>query len=882
MMLRITSFICFTFLSLFALTASALQKGRTLVSLNDQWAFHKEGGPSQLVNLPHTWNAADVMDDVPGYYRGVGIYTRQLKSDASWKGKKLFLIFNGVAQECEVLINGKSAGAHFGSYNRFIVPISGLLNFKDDKLAVRVTNRFNENIPPLTADFTFFGGIYRNVDLLITEQVHFSQNQDGSSGLFVSTPGVSTKAGKVSVQGFLDNQSPALRALKIRTVIADAKGEVLSTTERSITLKSGESRAVDLALKDIKNPKLWSPDHPYLYRVISRIIDARNGEVLDELSSPLGMRWFRFDAQQGFYLNGKSLKLIGTSRHQDYEHLGNALPDALHIRDVELLKEMGGNFLRVAHYPQDRSILEACDRLGILASVEIPVVNTITETAEFTRNCLQMQTEMIRQHFNHPSVIIWAYMNEVLLRPKFTNDKARQQIYFVHIRELAEKLESLTRKLDPARYTLLVNHGAWDLYNKVGLTKIPMIVGWNLYSGWYSGNITDFDRFLDRHRRELPDKPMMVTEYGADADPRISSFTPERFDKSVEYALGYHQHYLNAMLARPFVAGAVAWNLADFSSETRAESMPHINNKGLLTIGRKAKDTYFLYQAYLSRTPYLKLLGTMWNNRFGVEDSSRREVSVRLVQVATNLDSARLFLNGLPLGQSMAMDHLISWQVPFVKGRNKLSVVSGEVRDEMEVSFQLQPYDFTSGSLIFQDMNVLLGARRYYHDPELNQLWIPEQPYRKNSWGYIGGEVYKGNNNREPYGSDKDILGSENDPVYQTQRQGLKSFRFDAPDGEYEICLHFAELVGGAKKEALAYNLTNNDLTEVSGRREFDVSINGKVFLCGFDLAREHGYASAVEKKTRISVNGGLGIEVAFRPIAGMPVLNAIQIRKIY
>jgi len=862
------------------LTIDLSVHAQTNISINDGWAFQKENGVKERVTLPHTWNAIDVLDDEPGYYRGIGIYKRRLKLDESVKGKKVFLIFNGVAQEAEVLVNGKSAGKHVGSYTKFIVPIADFLNYKNDTIEVIANNRFNEDIPPLTADFTFFGGIYRNVSLLITDAVHFSKDDNASSGVYITTPAVSAASASVQVRSLIDNSSSLTKKIQVQTSLVNAAGKSIASQISAITVVSGEHKVLLQNFKIIKQPELWSTERPYLYRVISKILDVKTKTLLDEVSNPLGFRWFKFDAGKGFFLNDKPLKIIGASRHQDYENLGNAVPDALQIKDVELLKQMGGNFLRVAHYPQDPMILEACDRLGIIASVEIPVVNTITETEGFTNNCLNMQKEMIRQNFNHPSIVVWAYMNEILLRPKFANDKPRQQVYYDHIRDLAQKLEDLTRKEDPSRYTMLVNHGAWDIYNKVGLTKIPMIVGWNLYSGWYSGVPADFAKFLDRHHKELPNIPFMVTEYGADADPRIRSFQPVRFDKSVEYAVKFHQTYLNTMLERPFVAGGMAWNLADFNSETREETMPHINNKGLLNINREPKDTYFLYQAYLSDKPYLKITSAQWKNRVGNADSAAL-VSTQNIQVATNQKSAELFLNGKSLGIKQAVDHVCDWQVPFANGKNQLKVVSGEIIDNADIFFQVQPFRFVD-NIPFKNINILLGSKRFYIDEKQQQLWLPEQPYKFGAWGWIGGEPYKGTNNRILYGSDKNILETNNDPVYQTQRVGIRQFKFDVPDGEYELTLHFAELVGGDAKEALAYNLDNNHKKEVVEQRIFDVSINGSPFMQKLNLAADFGYTKAVQKKTRLTILNGKGITIEFSAIEGKPVLNAIQLRKIY
>jgi len=869
----------------------AQNKSAKLISLNEQWKFSKDQlagqAPSsnlswQSLSIPHTWNAEDVMDDEPGYYRGTGWYKRKLKLDANAKNKEVFLVFNGVNQEAEVYVNGKLAGSHIGGYTKFVVPVSRFLNYQNDEVQVKVTNRFNEDIAPLTADFTFFGGIYRNIDLLITEPVHFSKNDHGStSGVYLTTPHVSKETASVKVKSLIENASAKGIKIQVHTNLTDADGLVIAENSATLTVYAHQSKTFIQDIKQVRNPKLWSPENPYLYRVITRIIDVRTKNVLDQVSNPLGFRWFEFNAEKGFFLNGESLKLIGASRHQDYKSMGNAVPDALQIRDVELLKKMGGNFLRVSHYPQDPQILEACDRLGILASVEIPVVNTITESAAFTENCKNMQIEMIRQNFNHPSVVIWAYMNEILLRPKFTADKARQAVYFKHIAELAQTLDSLTRKEDPSRYTMIANHGSFDSYHKTGLTKIPMIVGWNLYAGWYSGNIDDFGKFLDRHHKELADKPMLVTEYGADADPRIRSFLPVRFDKSIEYAIRFNQVYLNDIISKPFVSGAMVWNLADFNSETREETMPHINNKGLLTLGREVKDIYLLYQAYLLKRPFLKIASASWTIRTGIADSAKM-FATQPVQVTTNLKTAEFFLNGKSLGLKDAVDHVCTWQVPFAGGLNKLKVTAGNNSDELEVDFKLQPFNFADPDIPFKDMNILLGAKRFYTDETEHQIWMPDQPYRKGGWGYIGGEAFKGTNNRMSYGSDKNILETDNDPVYQTQQEGIKQFKLDVPDGVYELTLHFAELTGGATKEALAYNLDNNHQKEDVKQRIFNIAINDEAFLENLNLAVDYGYTTAVKKKTRVIVQDGKGISLDFTIIKGLPVLNALQLRKIY
>ncbi|UEG55089.1 DUF4982 domain-containing protein [Mucilaginibacter daejeonensis] len=870
--------------------------GRQIIRFNDQWSFSKDPkgtasaqDQSSLnwtkVTLPHTWNDKDVMDDEPGYYRGIGWYKRTLVIPAAFKGKRIYLCFNGANQETEVYVNGSSAGMHIGGYTRFNVDISDLLKPGTDQvndIMVKVNNRHNDDIAPLSADFTFFGGIYRDVNLLAVEPVHFSTGDHGTDGVYVSTPIVSERSAQVRVKSVVENSSASYQKFSVSTVIYDATNKLITTQVQNVQLGAHQTKNFLQEIKPISDPHLWSPADPYLYRVLTTITDAKTKRIIDQVSNPLGFRWFRFDADKGFFLNGKPLKIMGASRHQDYEGLGNAVPTDLQVRDMQLLKDMGGNFVRIAHYPQDPVILRTCDRLGILASVEIPIVNAITESDAFTRNCTAMQVEMIRQNYNHPSVIIWGYMNEVLLRPKFGNDKARQEQYFGHIRQLAQTLDSLTRKEDPYRYTMIANHGDFDKYGHVGLTKIPMLVGWNLYQGWYSPDLKGFASFLDKHHRELKDKPLLITEYGADADPRIRSFSPVRFDKSIEYAIKYHQIYLNAMLERPFVSGGMAWNLADFNSEPREETMPHINNKGLLTIGRQPKDTYYLYQAYLLNKPFVKIASSSWAERSGVADSTGNTCT-QFVQVATNAKGVELFLNGQSLGVRPATDHISTWRVPFLNGDNRLRALDAATgqSDEVVIKFNLLP-TMPSVQNPINELNVLLGADRYYIDEHLKQTWVPDRPYQKGSWGYVGGELYKAGNNRTSYGTDKNIVDTFDDPIYQTQRVGISQYKLDVPDGEYELSLLFAELTGGDAKEALAYNLDNGQSKEQKASdRVFNVTVNGVPFLHNFNIAAEYGRTTPVDKTIRVLVVNGAGITIDLAPVKGKTILNALKLRRI-
>jgi beta-galactosidase len=884
----------FTFLLL--LGFSSIAQERVSLSINSNWNFYKGDlvYPALLkqkitwetVQVPHSWNKFDVNDDIPGYYRGAGWYTKKIHIPVAWKTRMLFLSFEGANQTTEVYVNGKKAGAHIGGYTGFNVNITPFVSFGEgsvNEITVKVDNSYQANIPPLTADFTFFGGLYRDVFLNAISKVHFNIDKHGGKGVFITTPLVTDEKATVAIKGSVSNNTKLNKDL-ILTATIKYQGTVIAEQQHKINLNN--TKEFEFGFEEIKKPKLWSPDIPNLYQVITTIRDAKSAELLDEISNPLGFRWFKFDAAKGFFLNGKPLKLIGASRHQDFKDMANAVSNDIAVNDVRLLKEMGGNFLRVAHYPQDPAILEACDRLGLLASVEIPIVNAITESETFANNCKNMQMEMIRQNFNRPSVIIWTYMNEVLLRPPFADDTVRREVYFKNVAKLAQEIENLTRAADPSRYTMIPNHGNFALYNRVGLTKIPMLVGWNLYQGWYSGQFSGFATFLDMHHRLLPDKPLLITEYGADADNRIHSDYPLRFDKSVEYAVDYHQFYLKSMLERPFVAAAMAWNLADFNSEERMETDPHINNKGLLTIDRKPKDTYYFYQANLLSKPFIKI-GLSGRKLLGGVATSENLFPQQL-KVYSNQSMVALIVNGKRIAKQSTTAGIANFMVDFKHGSNDIIALTDKggvsLQDQAQVTANLIPQKLNSKTLPFEGINISLGDQRYFSQDDVRQVWVPEQPYQPGSWGYIGGKVFKmADTSRLSLGSNKDILGTSLDPIYQTQRIGLKEFKFDVPDGKYEIVLHFAELLSTVQQKALAYDLgTKVMLKEVFNERLFNVALNGQTVINGLGKKNDLLPAQALTYTLAATAKGNLGIRLNFTALIGETILNGIQVRRIY
>lgn len=885
-------FVSITCLILIISHGRASAQARITQSINTGWKFYKGAANVstntaawEAVTIPHSWNTQDVNDEIPGYYRGPGWYFKKIFIPSDWSGKKVYLEFEGVNQYTEVYVNGEKAGSHVGGYSTFHLDITKLVKYERggiNELRIKVDNSYNDDIPPLTADFTFFGGIYRDIYLSAINSTHFSMDNYGSKGVFISTPEVSEKKAQVKVRGSLTGGST--RTVIITTTIKDQQGRFIA--EQQSEVKAGKAAAFEHNFSSIANPTLWSIEKPHLYSVTSTIKDAKTGITLDGLVQPLGFRWFKFDPDKGFFLNGKPVKLVGASRHQDFKDMGNALPDAMQVRDVKLLKEMGGNFLRIAHYPQDKSVLEACDRLGILTSVEIPIVNTITESEAFSDNSRNMQIEMIRQNFNHPSIVIWAYMNEVLLKPRFSDDKSRQELYFKSVARLAQELEDITRKEDPYRYTMIPNHGNFQLYHRVGLTKIPMLVGWNLYQGWYGGELSGFAEYLDMHHKELPDKPLLVTEYGSDADIRIHCDEPERFDKSVEYTLLYHQTYLKAMMDRPFVAAAIAWNLADFSSETRRETDPHTNNKGILTIDRTPKDTYYFYQANLIKRPFVKIGSAEQVIRSGIAGPDH--TLIQQIPVYSNQSSVALSVNGIDYGKQATTLGYAVFKVALTNGLNSVEARTFQndttYRDQLYLKAAVIPNHLKNSTPLFEEINVNLGDKRYFFDAKSQQVWLPEKEYTEGSWGFIGGKPFRLTDQaRQKLGSDIDVLGTELDPVYQTQRVGIEGFRFDVPDGSYELTFHFAELLSDKEKEVLVYNLSSNHTGKQQFKeRSFDVSVNGNTIISALGSTNYLIPEQAYSIKTPVNAVKGQGVHIKFSPLSEASILNGIQLKRIY
>lgn len=861
----------------FTFNTSYAQRAVTY-SINEAWVFNRAHDAEEIVSFPHTWNAADARDDCPGFYRGPGTYRKQVYMPGSYQGKTVYICFEGANQVTTLSINGRQVGVHKGGYTRFNFDITAYLNWHDNNdFEIGVTNAHDETIPPLSADFTFFGGVYRDVYLTVKEQLHISPTDRASTGIYIATPQVSEKHASVRVTTLLNNGFAREVETVVQHTVYDPAGVAVYQAESDAMIAAGAANHVQEAAFELASPALWSVETPQLYTVQTTVTEKATQKRLDEARTTFGLRWYHFSADSGFFLNGRHVKLIGTNRHQDYPNKGNALEDQYHVRDIRLLKSMGGNFIRISHYPQDPLVLAMCDQLGIVASVEIPIVNAVTERQAFLDNSLVMAEEMVKQHFNHPALVIWSYMNEVMLRPPYTSTDAAYQPYCNEVNRQALAIEQKIRELDPARYTMIAFHGSMKAYGDAGLFDVPMIVGWNLYQGWYSEGFHYLDTFLNQYRASYPTKPTILSEYGADVDTRIHSFQPERFDFSVEYGDLYHEHYLKTIRASDFLAGAAIWNLNDFHSEPRNDAVPHINSKGITGLDRTPKNTFHLYKAHLTAEPFVKIASTGWLSRSGVETSPG--VSTQRIKVYANRDSVTIYHQGEALGTIPVTGGPGEIDIPFRSGENRIEARTHGVSDQYIADFTVIPRTLGPD---FRELAVALGSRRYFEEHDTRTCWIPEQPYAPGGWGYIGGEPYRA---KTRFGhlpaAALNILGTDLDPLFQTQRVGIEQFRADVPDGQYAVYLYWADLRADMPTEALAYNLGNDAVSAAAGERIFDVVINAVPVLEHVDIPNQVGVQRAIVKKCLIDVNNSEGITVAFKPVKGETILNAIKLLKI-
>lgn len=647
-------------------------EAREVTPFNNGWEFKKGPFPTdamqtaarwnadwEQVNVPHTWNADDMQKKTNSFYAGVAYYRKHYVFPESLEGKRLFLRFEGVGACAEVYVNGYLVGTHKGAYSAFVCEIGSQVKLgEENEIVVKADNAARPDVIPVNhALFGVYGGIYRPIWLIVTEPCNIVVNDCASPGVYITQKNVSKQSADVSVRVKLDNATLAPAALELENAIYTREGKLVKVHRQSFELTP---QGVQSYVSDFKisHPHLWQGrEDPYLYKVVSRL--KQDGQVIDEVIQPLGLRKYEAVAGKGFFLNGKKYPMYGVTRHQDWWGMGSALTNREHDFDLEQIMEVGATTVRFAHYQQSDYIYSRCDTLGLIIWAEIPFVNRVT--GQEWDNVHQQMRELIRQSFNHPSIYVWGIHNEVYHPHGYTA-------------ALTQSVHDLCKLEDPDRYTVAVNGYGHAEHPVNGNTDIQ---GMNRYFGWYEKKIQDIKPWIEKMEKEYPWQRLMLTEYGADANIEHqtellgdalnwgSDFYPETFQTKT------HEYQWGVISQHPYILASYLWNMFDFAvPQWKRGGVDARNMKGLITFDRKIrKDAFYWYKANWSKEPVLYL--TQRRNT----ERERRETSVT---VYSNLGTPRVFLNGRELDgvrKGYTDVHYIFDQVTLAEGRNVLRAV---------------------------------------------------------------------------------------------------------------------------------------------------------------------------------------------------------------
>ena len=610
---------------------------KKVLSLNEGWIFCKEG-VKETVNVPHTWNGLDGQGACgeEGYFRGACTYTKILPKYAG----KVYLEFLGANSICTVKINGRVAGKHEGGYSTFRVDITKLLTSPKNFLEVTVDNSDSKTTYPGFADFTFYGGLYRGVNLIYdVPETHFSLTDYGSKGVYV-TPKMN---GDVYVKAVVTGYHTGV---KVRYDVLDAEGKIVAT-------------AGDKEKLHVDNPTLWNGmENPYLYTLKASVLD--NGAVMDEVKLRFGFRDIKFDSDKGCILNGNYIKLKGVSRHQDREEIGNALTINEHREDLEIIKYMGANSIRLAHYQQAGDFYDLCDEMGFLVWAEIPVISRYNKKAQ--ANALQQLEELIKQNMHHASIFCWGVQNEITITSE--NDTLIEGI---------RELNDYAKMLDPSRPTTQAQFTMCKPDSQ--LNTITDILAYNHYFGWYMKTCAGLDEWLDKFRSINPGLKMGISEYGAEGVLGYFSDNPVQGDYSEGYQALYHEHYIKSINSRDWVWGSYVWNMFDFGSAIRNEGgVKGRNNKGLVTFDRKTKkDAFYLYKAFWSDDKFVHLAG----DRYPL-----RKIGMQNFRVYSNCEKVTLKVGSKQ--KTVTAEGVFVFEDMEIKaGDNKIVITAGDIKETL-------------------------------------------------------------------------------------------------------------------------------------------------------------------------------------------------------
>lgn len=685
-----------------------LKEPREDYLINDNWFYLEDNAPDPSTlhlsgntwvktNLPHTWNKSDGLDPVPGYRRGAGWYSREILFPKEGSNISYNLHFEGVNNTCRVYVNGQKAGEHTGGYVGFDVDITPfVVKGEKNSILVRADNSYNPDIvPSQKSDFQNYGGITRNVSLQV-------KPAGSLSGLLIQTPAVSENKASVKLRFAFGAKYPS-NEYSFEAAIKDESGKIICSGETVGRKSSAEQ--IEIELPDVKNPRLWSPDSPYLYSV--EITALRKGKPVDRISDRFGFRWFEFKEGGAFYLNGKRLLLRGTHRHEEFSGFGSALPDSIHRNDIKMIKEIGANFVRLAHYPQAAEVYRACDELGLLVWDENPWCRGGMGKSVWKTNTKNIFREMILQNYNHPSIIFWSIGNECDWMPDFPGGDNPDSL-----KQFATELHKLAKKLDPYRLT--------------STRKFPQaadvvdVFSPSIWSGWYSDVYKNYEKSLIKARGSY--KRFLHAEYGGDShagrhtdnpisgDGKIPQSGGEEQanklgagtisnigDWSESYIVDLFDWHLHVTENLDWFAGSAQWILRDFTTPLRPENpIPYVNQKGLFDMNNVPKDAYYVFKSYWTENPkFCYIESHTWTERAG------KKGEMKEVNVFSNCKKVELFLNGKSLG-ALEKDIKkfpacgLSWQVNFNEGENSLTAkgYDGEAEaaiDTIKINYSTKP-----------------------------------------------------------------------------------------------------------------------------------------------------------------------------------------------
>ena len=635
---------------------------RNIININENWKFIQEnvGLPTsyptdwQTVNVPHSWNAVDGNDGNGSYDRGNYWYAKTFETPKQpLAGGRVFVEFMGVNSEATVYVNGTKVTYHEGGYSTFRADITDLCkDGEENLLVVEVTNIANDYVYPQNADFTFYGGIYRDVNIISVPDAHFDLEYYGGPGIMVTPKPTECGGATFEIESWVKN---ADENFTVQYSIFDEDGE-----EVGYAVRPADATKTTIFVPDAN---LWDFDDPYLYTVVAEL--QRRNETYDDLEVRVGVRSFSCDPQKGFIINGVETPLRGVSRHQDIMYVGNALTADDHYDDACIIKELGANTIRLAHYQHSQDFYDACDELGFAIWAEIPFISVMSKNPAAHQNCIEQMKELIVQNYNHPSIMFWGVSNEILI------GGISEQLVANH-----KELNALCKEMDPTRLTTIAHVSFTPVDGP--MHYITDTESYNHYFGWYGGKMEDNGPWLDNFHEKHPTICLGVSEYGCEGIITYHGPEPKCKDYSEDYQALYHEHMAKVLDERPWIWSSHVWNMFDFGCAARDEGgVAGRNNKGLVTMDRKTKkDSYYIYKAYWNPEPMVHLCGKRYAQRAGEE---------REIKVYTNQDSVTLYMNGEEVGTQAPVDHIAIFTVNMKDGENIFLAVAGEVKDTMTI-----------------------------------------------------------------------------------------------------------------------------------------------------------------------------------------------------